>query len=194
MFCQSVFSFFLSMHFVFNCLTFTAFQMPEMRGCCCLATPHIIWRALLVFIWILFFWKLHYGLHGENFQNSWFEFYCTHTVHFFPFFPAIQLSDSGLTISALLSPLCSYLDCRLCEPADGRCVNPAALTGNPGEHGSKQPQPLSSSGPRNHRGTAHRAPASVSTHTRTGASRTLIYMLYLYEKGWVQDVYMTNNE
>lgn len=66
-------------------------------------------------------------------------------------------------------------DRRLREPADGGRVHPAALPGHPGEHGAQQPQPLPPGGARDHRGTAHRAPASVSTHTRTEAlSRTLI--------------------
>lgn len=61
------------------------------------------------------------------------------------------------------------------EPADGGRVHPAALPGHPGEHGAQQPQPLPPGGARDHRGTAHRAPASVSTHTRTEAlSRALI--------------------
>ncbi|MEQ2199938.1 hypothetical protein XENOCAPTIV_017532 [Xenoophorus captivus] len=63
---------------------------------------------------------------------------------------------------------------KLCEPTHGGCVHPAALAGHPGEHGPEQPQSLPSSGPGDHRGTAHRAPASVSTHTCTGASCTLL--------------------
>ena len=71
--------------------------------------------------------------------------------------------------------LCAHSDCRLCEPADGGRVYPAALPRHPREHGPEQPQPLPPSGSGDHRGTAHRAPASVSTHTCTGASRTLIW-------------------
>lgn len=74
----------------------------------------------------------------------------------------------------LLGLLCAHSDCRLCEPADGGRVHSAAISGHPREHGPQQPQPLPSSGTRDHRWTAHRALASVSTHTRTGASCTLI--------------------
>lgn len=70
--------------------------------------------------------------------------------------------------------ICPHSDCRLCEPADGGRVHPAALSSHPGEHGPQQPQSLPPSGTGDHRWTAHRAPASVSTHTCTGASRTLI--------------------
>ena len=55
------------------------------------------------------------------------------------------------------------------EPAHGGRVHPAALAGHPGEHGAQQPQPVPPRGPGDHRGTAHRPPASVSIHTRTGA-------------------------
>lgn len=74
--------------------------------------------------------------------------------------------------------LSTVLDRRLREPADGGRVYPAALAGHPGEHGAEQPQPLPPGGARDHRGTAHRAPASVSTHTRTEApSRTLTLLV-----------------
>lgn len=80
--------------------------------------------------------------------------------------------------------LCPCLDCRLRKPADGGCVHSAALAGRPGEHGAQQSQPVSSSGSGDHRGTAHRAPASVSTHTRTGASCTLIWEEWLTSELW----------
>lgn len=70
--------------------------------------------------------------------------------------------------------LCPRSDRRLREPAHGGRVHPAALACHPGEHGPQQSQPVPPSGSGDHRGTAHRAPASVSTHTRTGASRTLM--------------------
>lgn len=70
--------------------------------------------------------------------------------------------------------LCPRSDRRLREPAHGGRVHPAALARHPGEHGAQQSQSVPPSGSGDHRGTAHRAPASVSTHTRTGASRTLM--------------------
>lgn len=78
-------------------------------------------------------------------------------------------------VTSVLPLLCLYTDCRLCEPAHGGCVHPAALSGHPWEHGAQQPQPLPPSSTGNHRWTAHRAPASVSTHTCTGAFCTLIW-------------------
>lgn len=75
----------------------------------------------------------------------------------------------------MLKPRRLISDRRLCQPADGGRVNLAALPSDSGEHGAQQPQPLPPGGARDHRGTAHRAPASVSTHTRTEArSRALI--------------------
>lgn len=65
-----------------------------------------------------------------------------------------------------------HLDCRLREPTNGGCFHPAALSCHPWEHGAQQPQPLPSSGAGDHRGTAHRAPASVSTHTHRGFTRS----------------------
>lgn len=123
------------------------------------------------------------------------EYFCSFNSHpgqftetrcdYFLFTPSCFWFHLGLytlnkteRMQAELQPLppwrfCCLPDCGLREPADGGRVHPAALSGHPGEHGAQQPQPLPSSGPGNHRGTAHRAPASVSTHTRTGASCTL---------------------
>lgn len=140
--------FFLSLY-----SSFMSFFRLDVSGCCCQATAHVMQTLLPVYE-----------------QLSLREKCCALKM--------MRSFKSRFTVCAWQTPprlvLCPRSDRRLREPAHGGRVHPAALARHPGEHGAQQSQPVPPSGSGDHRGTAHRAPASVSTHTRTGASRTLM--------------------
>lgn len=74
------------------------------------------------------------------------------------------------------------LDCRVCEPAHGGCVNPSEVPGHSGEHGLEQPEPVSEDSRGNHRGTAHLTPPGVSKRPYTSLPSLVCLLLSSYFK------------
>lgn len=169
---RSVFLF-LFIH-TFHCFTFLYSHVLEISGCCCLATECVLCMNDCYSGRNLLSKMDFYSYLKRGFNLLWITCSCWTDLE------TDRLHNTRFTCFRVISLLADFLlrprlDRRLREPADGGCVHPAALSCHPREHGAQQPQPLPSSGTGDHRGTAHRAPASVSTHTRTGASRTLIW-------------------